>query len=182
MLIAYKGFNPDLTCKGYKFKLDEWNTEEEANCFKNGLHCAEDPLDCLSYYPDWDKAVYYQVIADGDINESGDDTKISCTRMLLAKELSKEEFVLAACDYMIKNPMMKENSFVQREHASSNEGFFGMKIVRGKHPGASGRKGDIIALLKEEEDSRKIVRISMFKIDGVKYRPYTTYHIKEGAK
>ena len=73
MLIAYKGFNPDLTCKGYKFKLDEWNTEEEANCFKNGLHCAENPLDCLSYYR-WDKAVFYQVIADGDINESGEAT------------------------------------------------------------------------------------------------------------
>ena len=101
--------------------------------------------------------------------------------MLLTKELSKEEFVIAACDYMIKNPMMKENSLVLHEHASSSEGFYGMKIVRGKHPGASGRKGDIIALLQEEEDSRKILRLSMFMIDGVRYKPYTTYHIKEGA-
>ena len=28
------------------------NITDKANCRANGFHCAENPLDCLSYYPD----------------------------------------------------------------------------------------------------------------------------------
>ena len=48
-MIAYKGFRPGLICRGYQFVMG-LNTTEKANCRENGFHCAEDPLDCLSYY------------------------------------------------------------------------------------------------------------------------------------
>ena len=47
-MIAYKGFRPGLICRGYQFVMG-LNTTEKANCRENGFHCAEDPLDCLSY-------------------------------------------------------------------------------------------------------------------------------------
>lgn len=47
-MIAYKGFHPGMVCIGYQFQMG-LNMTEEANCRKNGFHCAEDPLDCLSY-------------------------------------------------------------------------------------------------------------------------------------
>ena len=57
MLIAFKGFDKDLTCTNrgntYQYRLGMWNEEDKANCGINGMHCAENPLDCLSYYPDW---------------------------------------------------------------------------------------------------------------------------------
>ena len=48
-MYAYKGFEPDLSCRGYRFVMGK-NVTPEANCASNGFHCAENPLDCLSYY------------------------------------------------------------------------------------------------------------------------------------
>lgn len=58
-MYAYKGFEPDLSCRGYRFVMGK-NVTPEANCASNGFHCAEDPLDCLTYYSDiitrWESA------------------------------------------------------------------------------------------------------------------------------
>ena len=79
-MIAYKGFNPGLICKNYQFEMGI-NRTKEANCRANGFHCAANPLDCLSYYPDIHSSEYYIVDAGGDIDEDGDDSKISCTEL-----------------------------------------------------------------------------------------------------
>ena len=106
MLIAFKGFDKDLTCTNhgntYQYRLGVWNEEDKANCGINGMHCAENPLDCLSYYPDWDRAVYYMVVADGDIDEDAYDSKISCTRLRLIKKLDKGEFVAHSLKYLLE--------------------------------------------------------------------------------
>ncbi len=46
-MYAYKGFEPDLSCRGYRFVMGK-NVTPEANCASNGFHCAEDPLDCVA--------------------------------------------------------------------------------------------------------------------------------------
>ena len=46
-MIAYKGFNKGLVCRGYQFSNGE-NITDEANCAKNGFHSAENPLDCIT--------------------------------------------------------------------------------------------------------------------------------------
>ena len=56
-MYAYKGFEPDLSCRGYRFVMGK-NVTPEANCASNGFHCAEDPLDCLSYYGDMNRSIY----------------------------------------------------------------------------------------------------------------------------
>ena len=47
MLIAFKGFDKDLTCTNhgntYQYRLGVWNEEDKANCGINGMHCAENP-------------------------------------------------------------------------------------------------------------------------------------------
>ena len=50
-MIAYKGFEKGLTCRDYQFRMG-LNVTDEANCTHNGFHCAENPLDCLTYYSD----------------------------------------------------------------------------------------------------------------------------------
>ena len=65
-MIAYKGFRPGLICRGYQFVMG-LNTTEKANCRENGFHCAENPLDCLSYYSSLEHSEYYIVNAGGDI-------------------------------------------------------------------------------------------------------------------
>lgn len=67
-MIAYKGFQKDLKCRGFQFQEYGINETEKANCRQNGFHCAENPLDCLCYYPNWKNSVYYIVDASGDLD------------------------------------------------------------------------------------------------------------------
>ena len=179
MRIAYKAFAPDLSCTSggnrYQYQIGVWNEEPEANCAKNGFHCAADPLDCLSYYPDWDHAVYYMVLVDGDIDEDAYDSRISCTRLKLVKQLDKMEFVIHGLNYIQKYPFLPENKLVRRNRGSTERGFV---IVRGRSPKAMGGQiGAILGFAKEEKSSRRIVEIGLQVVDGNNILPDTLYNI-----
>lgn len=182
MIVAYKAFDKDLSCTSggntYRYKLNEWNTEPEANCRQNGFHCAANPLDCLSYYSNWNNAVYYMVLADGDINEDGNDSKIACTRIKLVKHLSLEQFIAESMLYISKYPMMENNRYVKTDKGKASGGF---TIVRGKNPMAQGSTGDILGLVKEELDRQDISEIGLHIVDGKNFMPDIWYKT-EGTK
>lgn len=163
-MIAYKAFNKDLTCtlgKGtFQYEEGKIYTEDTAKCAKTGFHCTNDPLDTLLYYPDMKHSRYYIVDARGDINEDGNDSKISCTEIELVKELTIETFVYHALYYIVKHPKRKNNeNYVKREKAESYGPFV---IVRGKNPSAAGKEGCVIGLLKEKEDSEEIEEMAIY--------------------
>ena len=167
---AFKAFKTDLTCLGYSFTESGWNETEEANCKCNGFHCAENPLDCLSYYPDWKSSVYYEVEAAGDLDEDGVDSKISCTKLRLVRRLTLTQFLLEAILYMVQHPKRSWNSHVHHEQGIARNGFI---IVRGKEPVAQGDKGDVVAILKENDDG-EILEVGLFEAEesGVWYDVY----------
>lgn len=141
-MYAYKGFEPDLSCRGYRFVMGK-NVTLEANCASNGFHCAEDPLDCLSYYGDMNRSIYCLVQPGGDIDEDDRDSKIACTELTILRRLTRKEFFLHALAYMVDHPGRKVSDKVQREHSTSRNGY---AIVRGKTPAACGKLGDTVTL------------------------------------
>ena len=161
-MIAYKGFRPGLICRGYQFVMG-LNTTEKANCRENGFHCAEDPLDCLSYYSSLEHSEYYIVNAGGDIDEDEHDSKIACTELTVIKRLTKEELFLHGLAYMVDHPRRVWSSHVAANRAMANCGY---AVVRGKDPVATGRLGDILAFAKEAPDSESIVQVAVGQIDG----------------
>ena len=120
-MIAYKGFEPGLVCRDYQFVMGK-NVTEQANCAANGFHCAENPLVCLSYYPDMTRSVYCVVEAGGDMDEDARDSKIACTELTIVKQLSMEEFFLHALAYMVDHPYRQWNGRVQKNRGSAYEG------------------------------------------------------------
>lgn len=178
-MIAYKGFEKDLSCTAggnrFQYRLGVVNTTEAANCGQNGFHCAEDPLDCLSYYSDWKNSAYYVVEATGDLHEDGSDTKISCTKIRLLKRLSLEQFVYVSLVYMCKHPFRKWNGNVFEEQGKTRTNKF--VIVRGKNPSAAGALGDILGFAKESYHSSTIEEISVIRVDGEEYKPDVFYRI-----
>ena len=171
-MIAFKGFNKDLTCRGLKFNI--FNITDQANCRQNGFHCAENPLDCLSYYPDWEESVYYKVLASGDINEDGNDSKISCTELTLLEKLDVEKFVYESLKYMFIHPFREWSNKVCADRAEVKEGFM---IVRGKKHLAKGKIGVTIGFAQEEENTKKIMLVNQFKVDGKDVLPDVWYDI-----
>ncbi len=172
-MIAYKGFRPGLICLGYQFVMG-LNTTAEANCRANGFHCAENPLDCLSYYRDMEHSEYCLVRPGGDIDEDEDDSKIACTELTIIKKLEREEFFLHALAYMVDHPRREWSENVCKDQGSSQYGYV---VVRGADPVASGKKGDILAFAKETRKSRKIVQIALTRVDGKKIKADTWYDI-----
>ena len=61
---AYKGFNADMTCRGFQFKEGETYTEEKSELCNSGFHACEDPIYCLWYYSHTDNAVFHEVELD----------------------------------------------------------------------------------------------------------------------
>lgn len=42
---VYKGFDKDLTCRGFKYEIGETYEEENADLCSAGFHACEAPLD-----------------------------------------------------------------------------------------------------------------------------------------
>lgn len=172
-MIAYKGFHPGLVCRGYQFAMG-LNVTEKANCAANGFHCAENPLDCFTYYNDIKRSEYYLVDAGGDIDEDERDTKIACTELTIIKKLALEDLVLHALAYIVDHPGRKWNQHVQKDRGCAGSGF---AIVRGVDPVASGKKGDILSFAKELPGTGDITQIAVTRVDGKKIKAGVWYNI-----
>lgn len=179
-IIAYKIFEKGLVCRGYQFKTDVVNKTDAANCRQNGFHCAEDPLDCLTYYPNFEDTECWEVVASGDIDEDDVDSKISCTEMRLVRQLDLEAFLEAALIYMARHPFRELNNKVQRGRGEAVNGF---TIVRGVDPVAAGENGSFLALAKENAETRRIENIAIWAVDGKRFKSGVFYNVRgvEGA-
>lgn len=171
-MIAYKGFGTGLRCRGYQFQMG-LNVTDKANCAQNGFHCAENPLDCLSYYSDMEHSEYCLVNAGGDVDEDGRDSKISCTELTILKKLNREEFFLHALAYMMDHPARECSSRVTRDSGSAEEN--GFVVVRGVDPVAKGGQNSILAMAKEEPGTGKIVQVMLACVDGTRAKPDVWY-------
>ena len=49
-MITYKGFNRDMTCKGFRYEEGKEYETDIADACHAGFHACEYPLDCFSYY------------------------------------------------------------------------------------------------------------------------------------
>lgn len=172
MKLAYKAFEPGLICRGHRFHLGV-NRAEEANCVKNGFHCAEDPLDCLTYYPDIHRAVYCLVSADGDIDEDAVDSKIACTELKILRVLSLEDYFLHILIHLAKHPRGKRSYRIQEDRGTASNGY---AIVRGRTPCAKGEAGAILAMLSTDVKGEAL-QLAVHVVDGVTLLPDVYYDI-----
>ena len=72
---AYKGFNKDMTCRGFKFEEGKEYHEDSAVLCDCGFHACEAPLDCFGYYSPAE-SVYHEVELDEVSDERESDSKI----------------------------------------------------------------------------------------------------------
>ena len=85
---AYKGFNPDLTCRGFQFAEGQTFEEPAARLCETGFHACLEPMDVLAYYHPADGAVIHEVEVDDDAKpESGSDSKVASRKITIGARL-----------------------------------------------------------------------------------------------
>ena len=96
---AYKGFNRDMTCRGYQFEEGKtYEHEGDLRLCESGFHACEDPVDCLRYYEPCE-SVYHEVELDGVSDERQEDTKVVGKKIRIGARMSVKDIVKASIDY-----------------------------------------------------------------------------------
>ena len=124
---AFKGFNKDLTCRGFQYEEGKEFETERAECCEEGFHACEYPLDCFGYYAP-NSSVFHEVELDGDMDQSGSDTKICATKIKIGARLSIAGLVKAAIDFTMSR-VNKEASSDERHGYASATGYRGASSV-----------------------------------------------------
>nr|DAU34442.1 MAG TPA: hypothetical protein [Caudoviricetes sp.] len=137
---SYKGFNKDMTCRGFQYKEGkEYETSRAVVC-NEGFHACEHPLDCLGYYPP-NTSVYHEVEQTGEFSsDSGSrDSKIASTKIKIGAKLSIAGLVQAAIDFT-KSKTVTMQDATGDYGASSATGYKGASSATGDY-GASSATG-----------------------------------------
>ena len=137
---SYKGFNKDMTCRGFQYKEGkEYETSKAVVC-NEGFHACEHPLDCLGYYPP-NTSVYHEVEQTGEFSsDSGSrDSKIASTKIKIGAKLSIAGLVQAAIDFT-KSKTVTMQDATGDYGASSATGDYGASSATGDY-GASSATG-----------------------------------------
>ena len=135
---AFKGFNKDLTCRGYQYEEGKEFHTERAECCDTGFHACEYPLDCFGYY-DPAHSVYHEVELSGEMDKSGDNTKVCATDIKIGARLSIAGLVKMAIDFTMSK-VNKEAGSDERHGFASATGDYGASSATGDY-GASSATG-----------------------------------------
>ena len=100
---GYKGFNPDMTCRSFKYESGKEYETDAAKACNTGFHFCETPFDVWDYYPPCDEHGnlnrFCEVEGGGDMDwESG---KTACTRIRIGAELDLQGFIKAGVKFIM---------------------------------------------------------------------------------
>ena len=187
---AYKGFNRDMTCRGFKYEEGGTYETESAKVCECGFHACENPIDCLGYC-EAGSSVFHEVELDGKMEKAGDDTKVAATKIKIGARLSISALCEAAFEY-VRSKCTNENNADKGEPATAGDsgaatargsvrvGENGIGCVRGNGVKAMGGMGAILIIAVEDTFDYAIKEHATIVIDGNTYKPDTWYTVKNG--
>lgn len=201
-MIAYKGFNKDLTCRGFQYETGKTYEEPKAVLCECGFHACKEVLDVFSYYPPNESR--YCVVDIDDISEiKSGDSKICGAKITILREITIDEICRIAYDQNAENQSIKsENSGAWS--VASNSGAWSVAansgncsaaitllsesksqvsnnsvaISLGRNGLASGDIGCFIVLA--ETINEKIVDVKAAKVDGQNIKANVLYKLENG--
>ena len=188
---AFKGFNKDLTCRGYQYEEGKEFHTERAECCDTGFHACEYPLDCFGYY-DPAHSVFHEVELSGEMDKSGDNTKVCATDIKIGARLSATGNCGASSatgdygassatgDYGASSVSDPTGVAVAWGHEARAKGCKGAHLILSdwKYVGARYSDGDYMD--PYDKESWKLTGAKMVVVDGEKIKEDTYYRCIEG--
>ena len=142
---AYKGFNKDMTCRGFQYEIGKTYETDEADLCNSGFHACENPLDCFKYYSPA-KSKYFEVEIEDNGQRHTDDSKVVGKKIKIGAELSVAQICKIHFDY-VKKRCIPTRSTVAGDRESASAGEYGIASAgkcgsasAGEYGGASAGK------------------------------------------
>ena len=179
----YKGFNEDLTCRGFQYEEGKTYTEDKADLCYRGFHACEDPLDCFSYYEPR-CSQFREVLLNGISDQHERDSKVCAKTITIGARLNVSQMVRAAFDFRWSKTTLEPGaSATGTKGAASATGKDSIAAAFGKSGKAKASLGNWIVLTERGEwdgSSYPIIEVKAYKVDGVTIMPDTYYTLIDG--
>ena len=107
-IIAYKAMDKNMQCRGKQYEVGKTYHEDKADCCYAGMHACENPLDVLHYHPLEDSPRFFEVECGGNVDKSGEDSKLACTELTVKGEVNFAGLVKAAVNAVFNRVKGKE--------------------------------------------------------------------------
>ena len=197
-IIAYKGMDENMCCRGKQYEIGKTYTENKAICCISGMHACENPLDVFQYYRPDGKNRFFEVECNGVINKEENDSKLACTELKVTGELSLAKFIRLSVQTTFElamNRAKKKTSGNSSSAATSGDsssatatggycsaqvkGKNSLAIANGAHRKARGVLGCYL-VLTEYTDGGKLLWAKIAKVDGTAIKENVWYTLKNG--
>ena len=203
---GYKGFDKDLKCRGFQYKVGETYKTDNAEVCETGFHFCENPFDVFSYYPpSCEKGVnrFCEVEGGGKIDKDCDGSKIACSEIKIGAEIKLDGIINAGVKFILDKVKWVNNKDTNTGDysaatntgyrsaatntgncsAASVEGKESIAIATGKDSRAKGALGCWIVLAERDEwngESYPILNVKAFKVDNLQVKADTYYMLVNG--
>ena len=97
---AYKGFNRDMTCRGFQFEEGKEYHEDKAVLCESGFHACENPLDTFNYYFPGDSVFHEVELDEVSDKRNNDDTKVCAKTIRVGARLDVAGLCKAHFEYV----------------------------------------------------------------------------------
>lgn len=197
---AYKGFNQDMTCRGFQFEEGKEYHEDKAVLCESGFHACENPLDTFNYYTPGDSVFHEVELDEVSDKRNNDDTKVCAKTIRVGARLDVAglckahfEYVSAHCKPANGRVAGDKESAAAGEQGSAAAGYKGSAAAGYKGSAAAGEqglaccrggkvKGGMGAVIAASElgDYGKNIRVAAAIVDGKEIKADTWYTVKNG--
>ena len=203
---GYKGFDKELKCREFQYKVGETYKTDNAEVCETGFHFCENPFDVFSYYPpSCEKGVnrFCEVEGGGKIDKDCDGSKIACSEIKIGAEIKLDGIINAGVKFILDKVKWVNNKDTNTGYrsvatntgdysaatntgncsAASVEGKESIAIATGKDSRAKGALGCWIVLAERDEwngESYPILNVKAFKVDNLQVKADTYYMLVNG--
>lgn len=187
---AYKAFDKDLSCRGFKYKVGkEYEETGDIKACEKGFHACPYPLDVFGYYAPAGSR-FCEVEQSGKIDDSESD-KVCSSKIRIGAELDIRGLVKAAVSYVKERctnecnakpgkPATAGNRGAATARGKASTGSNGLSVARGKNVQVKGGIGAILVIAEERDDTYDIVDWKAVAVDGEVVKADTWYRLENG--
>ena len=203
---AYKAFDKDLSCRGFKYEVGkEYEETGDIKACEKGFHACPYPLDVFGYYAPAGSR-FCEVEQSGKIDDSESD-KVCSSKIRIGAELDIRGLVKAAVSY-VKERCTNECNAEPGKPATAGDygaatagyrgaatagdrgaatargkastGSNGLSVARGKNVQVKGGIGAILVIAEERDNTYDIVDWKAVVVDGEVVKADTWYRLENG--